>query len=522
MPRPNSRSSANPRSPAKSPRRSTQTVTQQSAFLFSGGDYNQLDEDHKQPPKEHFAWAFQVGEDPKSSEIFEQPAISNAMAHGWNGQQLLQPSETSSSDLWAANVNEAGVESETPYRNLSTFESVDELLDMDDHAIDSATLFDSLQESCNWRDMQMVPEEAQPEYDETIPRTLIHKKACVKLLFKAWKSIGAAEDNEGIIKPFEQERHDNARVECLCWMLLEALIRRCEKGPLLIAYDPVKSKDTPGLPTFAERFDEVIISLAQQKTICKHLFDAPYINTFVDDPVRSRSRVASNRQLNKKKGTIMAEGKKGLNMDSKTRRSKKRKHTKRSPSPSSDEEMSDDEQAESYSASPDTPRSLLSRSAQRSRSRNGTARRDTKCPSKYTHSSKVTPPAQFTPSSHYSAQYAHTPSPMGNVYDTSTQLTNSAFALQTNGRTLTMAYPESPSLGCGLKVNGNTTPSPSSESTIQSLSPQTQMLPESYIPGLSDVAPFSTTDAYSPPMSSTVSQLGSQVSSALPSVFIRC
>ncbi len=510
MPRPNSSSPASPRSSAKSTPSANQIVTQQRAFLSNGGDYNHVDGDQEQPLEEQFAWAIQTREDQDLSETFEQPAISNAMAQGWNVQQPMQPSETSNSDLWTANVDETGVESETPYRNLSIFESVDELLDQDDHEIDSATLFDSLQESCNWRDMQMVPEEAQPEYDETIPRTLIHKKACVKLLFKAWKSIGAAEDNEGMIKPFEQERHDNARVECLCWMLLEALIRRCEKGPLLIAYDPVKSKDTPGLPTFAERFDEVVTSLAQQKTICKHLFDAPYINTFVDDPVRSRSRVASNRQLNKKKGTIMAEGKKGLNMDSKTRRAKKRKRTKRSPSSSSSEkEMSDEEQAISYSASPATPRSLLGRSAQKSHARTSAGGKVTERPSNDTRSSKGTPPARFTHSSQYLAQYARTPSSMGNGYDTSAQRNSSSFA--TNGRTPTMSFPESPSLGRGLKVDGNTTPSPSSESNTQSLSPHLQLLPEAYIPGFTDAAAYSKM-GIPQPTSTTFSQIGSHVS----------
>jgi hypothetical protein len=103
-------------------------------------------------------------------------------------------------------------------------------------------------------------------------------------------------------KQFEEERHDNARVECLCWMLLEALIRRSEQGPLLVAYGPTKTKDNPTIDSFAASFDEVIISLREQKAICKHLLESTYINTIVDDPVRARNRVASNRDLNKKTG----------------------------------------------------------------------------------------------------------------------------------------------------------------------------------------------------------------------------
>ena len=70
--------------------------------------------------------------------------------------------------------------------------------------------------------------------------------------------------------------------------LQESAVRRAETGPLLYAYDPVKAKYNSNLSNFAERFNEMVKSMASSKTICKHLYDAPYSNQFVDDPINSR------------------------------------------------------------------------------------------------------------------------------------------------------------------------------------------------------------------------------------------
>jgi hypothetical protein len=341
---------------------------------------------------------------------------------------------------WKPSLNPPpGREGATPYLNLNDFESAADLLNPYNDQIDSATLFNSLQESVHWRSQQTV--EDKPEYDETIPRSLDTKKACVKLLFKAWKSTGSATDNPRMKKPFEEERHDNARVECLCWVLLEALIRRSEQGPLLVAYDPTKAKDNPTIDSFAARLDEVVISLREQKTICKHLLDAPYINTFVDDPVHARNRVASNRDLNKKKGDTMSLGKLQKEAEHGTTRTREKK---RERSASVDGEF-EDEQSPMYVHSAATIYSTPGHSAHSSRGRSKTGTRS-------------------------SSQ--HTPTPMRSGYGSSGLYTGSPVGLQMNARGPLIGYPLSPTLGPGLELHNMQ--SPNTQSLVQppSFTPQ--------------------------------------------------
>lgn len=102
---------------------------------------------------------------------------------------------------------------------------------------------------------------------------------------------------------------------------------------MLYAFDPVKAKYNSNLPDFASRFDAIVVAMSTSKTICKHLYDAPYMNQFVDDPINSRKvgllflnhgqilitiqRVHANRELNKRKGKAMQEGKKAIQAKSK-------------------------------------------------------------------------------------------------------------------------------------------------------------------------------------------------------------
>ena len=360
---------------------------------------------------------------------------STAMNDNLNLVPSTSNSESSEIQYWGPSLNAPpGREGETPYKDLSDFESAEEILDPYNNQIDTETLFTSLQESVHWRSQQVV--ENKPEYDETIPRELHKKQACVKLLFKAWKSVACATDNPGMKKPFEEERHDNARVECVCWMLLEALIRRSESGPLLVSYDPTKTKENPAITSFAMRLDEVVISLREQKTICKHLLDAPYINTFVDDPVRARNRVASNRDLNKKKGDTMSLGK-GLLSRVSDRGSTRTKGKKRARSLSTDENFSD-EPSLKYSPSPPvvfgTPRQTVHHS--RSRKTGGRT----------------------------SSQYP--PTSMGSPYGNSGLYSGSPVGLQMHARIPPVSHPTSPTPAASL--SRRTTQSSSTQSIVQS------------------------------------------------------
>ena len=146
--------------------------------------------------------------------------------------------------------------------------------------------------------------------DETIPTTPPAIKAHVTLLVRAFNSHDAVDDNPGMIRPFEELRHDSKMVEMLCWNLVKACIYRSKSDePLLASYDPSKSKNAAGLETFAKRYDNMVMAMARSKTICKHLHDAPYMNTFVDDPMKSVRRVDANRELNKQKADTMHKGK---------------------------------------------------------------------------------------------------------------------------------------------------------------------------------------------------------------------
>ena len=383
------------------------------------------------------------------------------------------------SQHWKPSLNApAGREGATPFLKLDDFESAEELLDPYNDQIDSATLFNSLQESVHWRSQQVV--EYKPEYDETIPRSLHTKKACVKLLFKAWKSTASATDNPRMKRPFEEERHENARVECLCWMLLEALIRRSEQGPLLVAYDPTKAKDNPTIDSFASRFDEVVVSLREQKTICKHLFDAPYINTFVDDPVNARNRVASNRDLNKKKGDTMSLGKLHKEAEHETTGTKGRK---RDRSASVDGEFSD-EQSPMYAHSATAIYGTPSHSAYRSQAHSNTGTRSL---------------------SH------HTPTSLRSGYGSSGLYAGSPVGLQMNAQGPLIDYSSPPTLGPGLNMQSS-----SGQSLVPPPSFTPQGLPQSVFGNYNTIVGQTQPSAYifpTPNMShATLPGIGEQVS----------
>lgn len=147
--------------------------------------------------------------------------------------------------------------------------------------------------------------------DDTIPSTTASQQAHVRLLVLAFNSVAHATDNMTMKQPFIDKRHDQKLVECLCWKILKAIVSRAEySNPLMTSYDANKARDSIGIKNFADRFDAVVSSMISCKTICKHMYDAPYLNIVVDDPLKAKARVDSNRALNAVKAKQMAEGKK--------------------------------------------------------------------------------------------------------------------------------------------------------------------------------------------------------------------
>ncbi|PGH03496.1 hypothetical protein GX51_04071 [Blastomyces parvus] len=172
--------------------------------------------------------------------------------------------------------------------------------------LDPELQFSCVEEANAWRAFAV-----HVDYDPTIPRTPEAKRKIVTEMLKAMKSVEYAQDNEGMIRPFREQKHSPIRMEIVCWNILDSCVSRHENGPLLAIYDG-KAKTTGQIPTFAERMDKIIECLWTQKTICKHLLDAYYLFTFVDDPVCARNRVVANKNLNKRKGEVMNAGKKAL------------------------------------------------------------------------------------------------------------------------------------------------------------------------------------------------------------------
>lgn len=221
----------------------------------------------------------------------------------------IVPSHPSSQSLWVPTLrSERNAEGpgDHPYLHESEFPTAAQCLAPVENCADTATAFKSYDEAMNWREKDGRVHQGP---DNTLPQTTEQKQALVKVLFKAFKSIGRAVDNDAMVRPFRQMKHENARAEVVCWQILNACIDRCKYGSLVALYDPNKSKSTTDGLSFADRFNCIVKALSSQKTICKHLFDAPFVNTFVDDPVRAKSRVESNRVLNERKGRTMRAGK---------------------------------------------------------------------------------------------------------------------------------------------------------------------------------------------------------------------
>ncbi|OJD16185.1 hypothetical protein AJ78_03617 [Emergomyces pasteurianus Ep9510] len=186
---------------------------------------------------------------------------------------------------------------------------------------DNELQFSCAEEANAWRAF-----EVHVDYDPTIPKTLEVKRKIVTEMLKAMKSIDYAEDNEGMIRPFREHKHSPIRMEIVCWNILDSCISRHENGPLLAIYDG-KAKNSGQLSTFRERMEKIIECLWTQKTICKHLLDAYYLFTFVDDPICAKNRVVANKNLNKRKGEVMNAGKKALGHSRTNSKSAPAKHT---------------------------------------------------------------------------------------------------------------------------------------------------------------------------------------------------
>ncbi|EXJ92335.1 hypothetical protein A1O3_00885 [Capronia epimyces CBS 606.96] len=197
---------------------------------------------------------------------------------------------------------------------------------MSGQAIDSATIFGDELTARKYREV-LLPTTGQQ--DGTIPRTPAQKRAHVRVLFKAFKSVPQnSEEGAKMKEKFIKEDHNNHLVEVMCWELLEDCIRRAGTTENLVeAWEPGKARGKNEHWTFAERFDHLAQAMATSKSICKHLFDVPFRVKLVDDPLRSSKRVASNRLLNQKKAESLKRGRQAEKEDEKSAKRSKREQT---------------------------------------------------------------------------------------------------------------------------------------------------------------------------------------------------
>jgi hypothetical protein len=96
--------------------------------------------------------------------------------------------------------------------------SMDNLMNPLQTGMDISTRFASLEAANAWR-----PQTFNIPQDRTIPTTIEQKRALVKAMYKAMRSIEFAEDNEGMIKPFRERKHNGHMVEAACWKILVSL-----------------------------------------------------------------------------------------------------------------------------------------------------------------------------------------------------------------------------------------------------------------------------------------------------------
>lgn len=93
--------------------------------------------------------------------------------------------------------------------------SYQELMDPIASGVDINTRFSSVEEANNsCRKSFDIP------HDPTIPYAIEQKRAIVRALCKAMKSVDRAEDNPGMVRPFAERKYSDTRIEIACWNIL--------------------------------------------------------------------------------------------------------------------------------------------------------------------------------------------------------------------------------------------------------------------------------------------------------------
>ncbi|KAL8788955.1 MAG: hypothetical protein Q9195_007071 [Heterodermia aff. obscurata] len=130
----------------------------------------------------------------------------------------------------------------------------------------------------------------------------------INLMYEAMMDTDHTEDNPGMIKTWNGLRKETNKVRKVCEQLLETCYALEHNGaPLQTAIKTQFSYES-----IPHRVDELCKAFRTQKTMCKHLMEAPYIYQVVDDPKLAASRVVNNRKVNKGKKYAIEAGRNAL------------------------------------------------------------------------------------------------------------------------------------------------------------------------------------------------------------------
>ncbi|KAJ5925742.1 hypothetical protein N7454_008381 [Penicillium verhagenii] len=137
-------------------------------------------------------------------------------------------------------------------------------------------------------------------FDDTLPQGPLEEQQLVAELKIAMRSTRNAADGANALGRFSGSRWTEEEIELACWNLLAALLERHRAGA---SFTKAHMRRESG--TFGDRFEAAVKALAESKTLCKHLLDPTYAETFMLDPDGARKRVVANKRVNDRKAGHM-------------------------------------------------------------------------------------------------------------------------------------------------------------------------------------------------------------------------
>lgn len=125
-----------------------------------------------------------------------------------------------------------------------------DVYDVANSGADTKTIFADCTAAHKFKDEQFL-------HDDTIPRTLDQQRAIVKMLCSAMKSLEYARDSENMLSPFRRGKFSDARIEKVCWGIVQTCMYTHTKGFLLANYG-YRARQSSKIKTYAERMSIIV------------------------------------------------------------------------------------------------------------------------------------------------------------------------------------------------------------------------------------------------------------------------